>query len=472
MQALGRLKLGAVQATPADCLRVPCWRNPEQQRVTQHRFGHAVRRARQVAKAQSSNWNPLEGIQKAIQQVVKSQDGAATAVAEPPAEKAPAAAGQEEEEETEEKSDEYTAEMQQKMGTTLTYRHEDGINWNTILPDLVVGSCLQTPEDADRLAAAGITTVFSLQEDCDMDYFGIKIAAIQERCKEVGIKHVRFPVRDFDPFDLRMKLPKAVSKLAGAHDPRTGIAYIHCTAGLGRAPATALAYMYWLRGWDLNEALDTLTGKRRCSPRIESIRAATADLLTGTGPLPTTIAVRRRGTAESVQVAGLDVGWHSNVDLAFNPKTQRLEVTRDLLPGSYPFKFVVDGVWTASADYETYQDGANINNIITVLPRVGDNLEVRERLLSPTGKLNEQERLELAAMLCPWESHDMQLHLEPGMVVQPTLAQRVAATEAVLSRKNGAKKATANEEGKGGEAVNGAAADAAPPVEDAANSSY
>ena len=70
---------------------------------------------------------------------------------------------QEEEEETEEKSDEYTAEMQQKMGTTLTYRHEDGINWNTILPDLVVGSCLQTPEDADRLAAAGITTVFSLQ---------------------------------------------------------------------------------------------------------------------------------------------------------------------------------------------------------------------------------------------------------------------------------------------------------------------
>jgi hypothetical protein len=55
------------------------------------------------------------------------------------------------------------------------------------------------------------------------------------------------------------------------------------------------------------------------------------------------------------QVAGLDVGWHSKVDLAFNPKTQRLEVTRELLPGSYPFKFVVDGVWTASADHETYQ---------------------------------------------------------------------------------------------------------------------
>lgn len=38
-----------------------------------------------------------------------------------------------------------------------------------------------------------------LQEDCDMEYFGIDIAGIRERCKEVGIKHVRFPVRDFDP---------------------------------------------------------------------------------------------------------------------------------------------------------------------------------------------------------------------------------------------------------------------------------
>jgi hypothetical protein len=49
------------------------------------------------------------------------------------------------------------------MGTTLTYRHEDGINYNYVLPDLIVGSCLQGPEDVDRLQAAGVTTVFSLQ---------------------------------------------------------------------------------------------------------------------------------------------------------------------------------------------------------------------------------------------------------------------------------------------------------------------
>jgi protein-tyrosine phosphatase len=70
-----------------------------------------------------------------------------------------------------------------------------------------------------------------LQEDCDMEYFGIDIAAIQQRCREVGVRHVRFPVRDFAPFDLRLKLPKAVAALAKAHNPKMGRVYIHCTAG-------------------------------------------------------------------------------------------------------------------------------------------------------------------------------------------------------------------------------------------------
>lgn len=122
--------------------------------------------------------------------------------------------------------------MQQKMGTTLSYRHELGMNYNFIMNDLIVGSCLQTPEDVDRLAAIGVTTVFCLQENSDMEYFSLDITAIQERCKERGdIEHVRFPIRDFDPFDLRKKLPKAVQRLSQSHRPNKGIAYIHCTAG-------------------------------------------------------------------------------------------------------------------------------------------------------------------------------------------------------------------------------------------------
>lgn len=70
--------------------------------------------------------------------------------------------------------------------------------------------------------------------------------------------------RDFDPYDLRMKLPKAVTRLAREHDPAKGTAYIHCTAGMGRAPATAVAYMAWIRGIPVDEAYEMMTTVRRC----------------------------------------------------------------------------------------------------------------------------------------------------------------------------------------------------------------
>ena len=36
------------------------------------------------------------------------------------------------------------------MGGNLTYRHEDGMNFASVLDDIIVGSCLQTPQDVDR----------------------------------------------------------------------------------------------------------------------------------------------------------------------------------------------------------------------------------------------------------------------------------------------------------------------------------
>ncbi|KAL2331539.1 hypothetical protein Fmac_019120 [Flemingia macrophylla] len=60
--------------------------------------------------------------------------------------------------------------------------------------------------------------------------------------------------RDFDAFDLRMWLPAVVSKLYKSINSNEGVTYIHCTVGLGRAPAVALAYMFWVLGYKLNEA--------------------------------------------------------------------------------------------------------------------------------------------------------------------------------------------------------------------------
>jgi hypothetical protein len=57
---------------------------------------------------------------------------------------------EEDDEEEEARSAEYSDIMQKRMGSSLTYRHDDGINFAHVLDDLIVGSCIQTPADVDR----------------------------------------------------------------------------------------------------------------------------------------------------------------------------------------------------------------------------------------------------------------------------------------------------------------------------------
>ena len=57
---------------------------------------------------------------------------------------------------------------------------------------------------------------------------------------------------DFDPDSLRSQLPKAVLALEWAISQRKGRVYVHCTAGLGRAPAVAIAYMFWFENMDVS----------------------------------------------------------------------------------------------------------------------------------------------------------------------------------------------------------------------------
>ena len=75
-------------------------------------------------------------------------------------------------------------------------------------------------------------------------------------------------------------------------------------AGLGRAPATALAYMYWCRGFSLQDAQETFYARRPCCPRIQSIRQATVDLLSeGSKLTPVTISVSRPFLATTLQAS-------------------------------------------------------------------------------------------------------------------------------------------------------------------------
>jgi len=285
------------------------------------------------------------------------------------------------------------------------------MNFTRILPQLIVGSCLQTPADLDRLVEEeGVQTILNLQQDPDMEYFDLDVAPIVARAQERGdVRHVRFPITDFCPHDLRVRLPAAVATILRAgHAPLPDdgspsgpdTLYVHCTAGMGRAPGVALGYMYWVLGMDLLEAHRALTSLRPCHPKLDSIRQATVDVLGGHKKSLATVSFGPPvGAARAVQVAGLDVGWGAALDLKPSASVPgRLELRRELLPGRYPYKFIVDGRWTYSMDRPLMQDGDSVNNFLEVGFPGGEGGAAgaqRARLLAPEARLTPGERMEL-----------------------------------------------------------------------------
>ncbi|KAM3316665.1 hypothetical protein ACQJBY_034669 [Aegilops geniculata] len=295
------------------------------------------------------------------------------------------------------KSDTYSTNMTQAMGAVLTYRHELGMNYNFICPDLIVGSCLQTPSDVDKLREIGVKTVFCLQQDPDLEYFGVDIRAIQDYCLECkDIEHCREEVRDFDAFDLRLRLPAVISKLYKLASHNGGITYIHCTAGLGRAPAVALAYMFWILGYNLNEGHQLLQSKRPSFPKLEAIKLATADILTGLSKNCITLKWKN-GSCSSVEISGLDIGWGQKIPLAYDEEKKAWFLERELPEGRYEYKYVVDGNWVCNEHEMKTKPNADghVNNYIQVA-RDGTSDEekaMRERLTGPDPDLTKEERL-------------------------------------------------------------------------------
>uniref|UniRef100_A0A7C9CH39 Dual specificity protein phosphatase 4 n=2 Tax=Opuntia streptacantha TaxID=393608 RepID=A0A7C9CH39_OPUST len=303
----------------------------------------------------------------------------------------------------EEKSDTYSTTMTEAMGAVLTYRHELGMNYNFIRPDLIVGSCLQSPEDVDKLRSIGVRTIFCLQQDPDLEYFGVDINAIQEYARKYDdIEHIRAEIRDFDGFDLRLRLPTVVGILHNAINRNGGIAYIHCTAGMGRAPAVALAYMYWIQGYGLNEAHKLLLSKRSCCPKVDAIKGATADILTGLKKQPVMFKWVDQN-CRLVEIAGLDVGWSQKIPLVFDEGQGSWILNRELPEGHYEYKYVVDGEWVCNkneAVTSPNQDG-HINNYVLVLADDpdSDNAKLRQRLSSDDPDLTADERIRIRQFL-------------------------------------------------------------------------
>jgi len=281
----------------------------------------------------------------------------------------------------------YTEEMNARMQSSLAYDHSLGTRWTdlprALFPRVSVGSCPQAPADVARIAGAGFGAIVSLQQGADLDHFGIDGPGLREAARENGVAHFNVPVADFNPASLRVVLPDAAAVLEAALRATEAAGkrvYVHCTAGLGRAPATVLAHAAWYGGLPLEEAAAAFRAARPCNPRLAAVRAAAADLVLGAPPSPAMLTVRRssQGNARDATwaVAGLDAGWDARLPLPLDAATGRRTLTRRLVPGRHEFKLVVSASgpgeeseesWVAWPDFPTVDNGAGgVNNFLEV----------------------------------------------------------------------------------------------------------
>lgn len=148
-----------------------------------------------------------------------------------------------------------------------------GLDVNWVDSDVCVGPYPQTPEHADALAEVGVTAVVNLQTDQDLRHRGVDLDRLHRKLRQHGIELHRLPIQDFDETDLIRHLPTAAALLNRLTESghRT---YVHCTAGMGRAPAVILSYLV-RQGHDLPEAQTHLLDRHPVSaPNITAVEQA------------------------------------------------------------------------------------------------------------------------------------------------------------------------------------------------------
>jgi len=152
------------------------------------------------------------------------------------------------------------------------------INFNRIEENIFLGSAPQGGIDVTRLKQMKISAVISLQSDDDFRSHRIDWQKLQSEYQYNDITVQRFPIIDFDEHDLGLKLTDPVqalnSLLAVGHR-----VYVHCNAGICRAPATVLGYLCHFRGMDIDSGMEYIRRNRpQANPYIKAVEKALSNL--------------------------------------------------------------------------------------------------------------------------------------------------------------------------------------------------
>jgi atypical dual specificity phosphatase len=137
-----------------------------------------------------------------------------------------------------------------------------------------------TVDDIDTIReGTRATALLSVQHDECRAAFGIDLDTMRSHAARRGLALANTPMRDFDLADQRQHLAAAVRALAAllGHGHRV---YVHCTAGINRAPLTVLGYLTFVESLCPHEAFEVLRGGRpEAEPYWDAWRGCRDDLL-------------------------------------------------------------------------------------------------------------------------------------------------------------------------------------------------
>lgn len=136
---------------------------------------------------------------------------------------------------------------------------------SAVLPGLLVGAYPAVADVSWLAATHGVGAVVSLQDDADLAAKRLAAADLAGAYAAAGVAFARVPVPDGDEERMVRVLPEAVARVAAF---RAGgrVVYLHCNAGMNRAPTVAIAFVHVHGGRSLAEATRLVKSRRPCVP--------------------------------------------------------------------------------------------------------------------------------------------------------------------------------------------------------------
>lgn len=134
-----------------------------------------------------------------------------------------------------------------------------------IIPELLIGEFPRLDDIEWLKQEFAVTAVHNLQDDEDLLINGLRESELLRAYRECGITVVRTPIQDGSADAMSARLRDALEALARLIGGGQRV-YMHCNAGLNRAPTLAIAYLRAHRGMSLDEACSHVKARRACGP--------------------------------------------------------------------------------------------------------------------------------------------------------------------------------------------------------------